>query len=77
MIFISLDGDLDALLEKYYQENRAHISSSLSASANKPATLEVTGAAVCTSMCGVYVTNKDIFFIYCICTPSYRFFQES
>ncbi|KAL7988064.1 hypothetical protein Chor_006983 [Crotalus horridus] len=43
------DGDLDALLDKYYQENRAHISSSLSASANKPATLEVTGAAVCTS----------------------------
>ncbi|XP_034288005.1 protein GREB1 isoform X3 [Pantherophis guttatus] len=43
------DGDLDVLLDKYYQENRTHISSSLSASANKPATLDVTGAAVCTS----------------------------
>ncbi|XP_025018957.1 protein GREB1 isoform X6 [Python bivittatus] len=43
------DGDIDVLLDKFYQENRAHISSSLSVSTNKPAALDVTGAAVCTS----------------------------
>ncbi|XP_025018956.1 protein GREB1 isoform X5 [Python bivittatus] len=44
------DGDIDVLLDKFYQENRAHISSSLSVSTNKPAALDVTGAAVCTSV---------------------------
>uniref|UniRef100_A0A6J0UFL2 Protein GREB1 n=1 Tax=Pogona vitticeps TaxID=103695 RepID=A0A6J0UFL2_9SAUR len=43
------DGDTDILLEKFYQENRAHMSSSLSVPVNKPATLDVAGAAVCTS----------------------------
>uniref|UniRef100_A0A8D0KP91 Growth regulating estrogen receptor binding 1 n=1 Tax=Salvator merianae TaxID=96440 RepID=A0A8D0KP91_SALMN len=43
------DGDIDVLLDKFYQENRAHISSSLSTSVSKAATLDVTGAAVCTS----------------------------
>ncbi|XP_020657985.3 protein GREB1 [Pogona vitticeps] len=43
------DGDTDILLEKFYQENRAHMSSSLSVPLNKPATLDVAGAAVCTS----------------------------
>ncbi|KAJ7340918.1 hypothetical protein JRQ81_004205 [Phrynocephalus forsythii] len=43
------DGDTDVLLEKFYQENRAHLSSSLSAPVNKPTMLDVTGAALCTS----------------------------
>nr|XP_020657986.1 protein GREB1 isoform X2 [Pogona vitticeps] len=43
------DGDTDILLEKFYQENQAHMSSSLSVPVNKPATLDVAGAAVCTS----------------------------
>ncbi|XP_061478733.1 protein GREB1 isoform X3 [Rhineura floridana] len=43
------DGDVDVLLDKFYQENRAHISSSLSALATKPTAADVTGTAVCTS----------------------------
>ncbi|KFV40191.1 Protein GREB1, partial [Gavia stellata] len=43
------EGDIDLLLEKFYQENQGHISSSLSASANKPTVLNGTGAAACTS----------------------------
>ncbi|XP_048790682.1 protein GREB1 isoform X5 [Lagopus muta] len=43
------EGDIDLLLEKFYQENQGHISSSLSASANKSTALNGTGAAVCTS----------------------------
>ncbi|NXC40777.1 GREB1 protein, partial [Penelope pileata] len=43
------EGDIDLLLEKFYQENQGHISSSLSASVNKPTALNGTGAAVCTS----------------------------
>ncbi|KAM8810178.1 protein GREB1 [Eudromia elegans] len=43
------EGDIDILLEKFYQENQGHISSSLPASVNKPVTLNGTGAAVCTS----------------------------
>ncbi|NWX81499.1 GREB1 protein, partial [Nothoprocta pentlandii] len=43
------EGDIDILLEKFYQENQGHISSSLPASVNKPTTLNGTGAAVCTS----------------------------
>ncbi|KFW04133.1 Protein GREB1, partial [Fulmarus glacialis] len=43
------EGDIDVLLEKFYQENRGHISSSLPASVNKPTALNGTGAAACTS----------------------------
>ncbi|KAK2533897.1 Greb1 [Columba guinea] len=43
------EGDIDLLLEKFYQENQGHISSSLSASVTKPTALNGTGAAVCTS----------------------------
>ncbi|NXW91896.1 GREB1 protein, partial [Alopecoenas beccarii] len=43
------EGDIDLLLEKFYQENRGHISSSLSASGTKPTALNGTGAAACTS----------------------------
>nr|XP_038033147.1 protein GREB1 isoform X1 [Anas platyrhynchos]XP_038033148.1 protein GREB1 isoform X1 [Anas platyrhynchos]XP_038033149.1 protein GREB1 isoform X1 [Anas platyrhynchos] len=43
------EGDIDLLLEKFYQENQGHISSSLSASVNKSTALNGTGAAVCTS----------------------------
>ncbi|XP_010188981.1 PREDICTED: protein GREB1-like, partial [Mesitornis unicolor] len=43
------EGDIDVLLEKFYQENQGHISSSLSASVNKPTALNGTGAATCTS----------------------------
>ncbi|XP_009669687.1 protein GREB1 isoform X2 [Struthio camelus] len=43
------EGDIDFLLDKFYQENQGHISSSLSASINKPMTLNGIGAAVCTS----------------------------
>ncbi|NXJ08859.1 GREB1 protein, partial [Odontophorus gujanensis] len=43
------EGDIDLLLEKFYQENQGHISSSLPASANKSATLNGTGAVACTS----------------------------
>ncbi|KAM6367073.1 protein GREB1 [Alca torda] len=43
------EGDIDLLLEKFYQENQGHISSSISASVNKPTALNGTGAAACTS----------------------------
>ncbi|XP_074845065.1 protein GREB1 isoform X2 [Carettochelys insculpta] len=43
------DGDIEVLLDKFYQENQSHRSSSLSTSVNKPAALDITGAAVCTS----------------------------
>ncbi|NXG23562.1 GREB1 protein, partial [Grallaria varia] len=43
------EGDIDHLLEKFYQENQGHISSSLSASVNKPTAVNGTGTAVCTS----------------------------
>ncbi|NWX59338.1 GREB1 protein, partial [Promerops cafer] len=43
------EGDIDLLLEKFYQENQGHISSSLSASANKPTAVNGGGTAVCTS----------------------------
>ncbi|KFO65263.1 Protein GREB1 [Corvus brachyrhynchos] len=43
------EGDIDLLLEKFYQENQGHISSSLSASVNKPTAVNGTGTAVCTS----------------------------
>ncbi|KFQ86442.1 Protein GREB1 [Phoenicopterus ruber ruber] len=43
------EGDIDLLLEKFYQENQGHISSSLSASVNKPTAVNGTGAAACTS----------------------------
>ncbi|XP_074437969.1 protein GREB1 isoform X3 [Larus michahellis] len=43
------DGDIDLLLEKFYQENQGHISSSISASVNKPTALNGAGAAACTS----------------------------
>ncbi|XP_064911964.1 protein GREB1 isoform X4 [Columba livia] len=43
------EGDIDLLLEKFYQENQGHISSSLSASVTKPTALNGTGAAACTS----------------------------
>ncbi|KFV57346.1 Protein GREB1 [Tyto alba] len=43
------EGDIDLLLEKFYQENQGHISSSLSASVNKPTALNGTGTAACTS----------------------------
>nr|XP_054485474.1 protein GREB1 [Agelaius phoeniceus] len=43
------EGDIDLLLEKFYQENQGHISSSLSASVNKPAAVNGAGTAVCTS----------------------------
>uniref|UniRef100_A0A8D2QFX0 Growth regulating estrogen receptor binding 1 n=1 Tax=Zonotrichia albicollis TaxID=44394 RepID=A0A8D2QFX0_ZONAL len=43
------EGDIDLLLEKFYQENQGHISSSLSASVNKPAAVHGAGTAVCTS----------------------------
>ncbi|XP_010155413.1 PREDICTED: protein GREB1 [Eurypyga helias] len=43
------EGDIDLLLEKFYQENQGHISSSLSASVNKPTALNGTGMAACTS----------------------------
>lgn len=44
-----IEGDIDLLLEKFYQENQGHISSSLSASVNKPIAVNGTGTAVCTS----------------------------
>lgn len=48
--FNLLEGDIDLLLDKFYQENQGHISSSLYASVNKPTTaLDGTGASVCTS----------------------------
>nr|XP_025034989.1 protein GREB1 isoform X3 [Pelodiscus sinensis] len=43
------DGDIELLLDKFYQENQSHKSSSLSTSANKPTASDITGAAVCTS----------------------------
>ncbi|XP_062427146.1 protein GREB1 isoform X2 [Rhea pennata] len=43
------EGDIDFLLEKFYQENQKHISSSLSASVKKPTTLNGTGTAICSS----------------------------
>ncbi|NXY29223.1 GREB1 protein, partial [Pomatorhinus ruficollis] len=43
------EGDIDLLLEKFYQENQGHISSSLSASVNKPTAVNGAGTAVCTS----------------------------
>ncbi|KFQ06944.1 Protein GREB1, partial [Leptosomus discolor] len=43
------EGDIDLLLEKFYQENQGHISSSLSTSVNKPTALNGTGTAPCTS----------------------------
>ncbi|NWH81676.1 GREB1 protein, partial [Piaya cayana] len=43
------EGDIDLLLEKFYQENQGHISSSLSASVNKPTAMNGTGEAMCTS----------------------------
>ncbi|KAM4787629.1 protein GREB1 isoform 1-T4 [Cyanocitta cristata] len=43
------EGDIDLLLEKFYQENQGHISSSLSASVNKPTAVNGTGTAACTS----------------------------
>ncbi|XP_021381065.2 protein GREB1 isoform X1 [Lonchura striata] len=43
------EGDIDLLLEKFYQENQGHISSSLSSSVNKPTAVNGAGAAVCTS----------------------------
>ncbi|KFO11259.1 Protein GREB1 [Balearica regulorum gibbericeps] len=43
------EGDIDLLLEKFCQENQGHISSSLSASVNKPTALNGTGTAACTS----------------------------
>ncbi|NWX07556.1 GREB1 protein, partial [Caloenas nicobarica] len=43
------EGDIDLLLEKFYQENQGHISSSLSASVTKPTALNGMGAAACTS----------------------------
>ncbi|NWQ74885.1 GREB1 protein, partial [Columbina picui] len=43
------EGDIDLLLEKFYQENQGHISSSLSASVTKPPALNGTGAAACAS----------------------------
>uniref|UniRef100_A0A8C9F9U8 Growth regulating estrogen receptor binding 1 n=1 Tax=Pavo cristatus TaxID=9049 RepID=A0A8C9F9U8_PAVCR len=47
--FHLIEGDIDLLLEKFYQENQGHISSSLSASANKSTAPNGTGTAVCTS----------------------------
>lgn len=47
--FNLIEGDIDVLLEKFYQENQGHISSSLSASVNKSTAPNGTGAAVCTS----------------------------
>ncbi|XP_061316812.1 protein GREB1 isoform X1 [Pezoporus flaviventris] len=43
------EGDIDLLLEKFYQENQGHISSSLSASVNKSTAPNGTRAAVCAS----------------------------
>ncbi|KAM6433886.1 protein GREB1 [Rhynochetos jubatus] len=43
------EGDIDLLLEKFYQENQGHISSSLSTSVNKPTALNGSGTAACTS----------------------------
>ncbi|XP_028930151.2 protein GREB1 isoform X3 [Ornithorhynchus anatinus] len=43
------EGDIDVLLDKFYQENQGHISSSLTVSVNKATALDVSGAAVCTS----------------------------
>ncbi|XP_038253189.1 protein GREB1 [Dermochelys coriacea] len=43
------DGDIEVLLDKFYQENQGQRSSSLSASVTKPTALDITGAAVCTS----------------------------
>ncbi|XP_039916318.1 protein GREB1 isoform X5 [Hirundo rustica] len=43
------EGDIDLLLEKFHQENQGHISSSLSASVNKPTAVNGAGTAVCTS----------------------------
>lgn len=43
------EGDIDLLLEKFYQENQGHISSSLSVSVNKPTAVNGAGTAVCTS----------------------------
>jgi hypothetical protein len=44
------EGDIDILLDKFHQENKGHISSSLTASSvTKAATLDISGAPVCTS----------------------------
>nr|XP_028578388.1 protein GREB1 isoform X2 [Podarcis muralis] len=43
------DGDVDVLLDKFHQENRSHISSSLSGLVNKPAAGDAAGTAVCAS----------------------------
>ncbi|XP_012504350.1 PREDICTED: protein GREB1 [Propithecus coquereli] len=43
------EGDIDILLDKFHQENQDHISSSLTASVTKAASLDVSGAPVCTS----------------------------
>ncbi|XP_072491340.1 protein GREB1 isoform X2 [Notamacropus eugenii] len=43
------EGDIDILLDKFYQENQSHISSSLNPSANKPSTLDASGTPLCTS----------------------------
>ncbi|XP_069092047.1 protein GREB1 isoform X2 [Pleurodeles waltl] len=44
------EGDIDVLLDTFYQENQGHISSSLNPSINKltPATTETNGNATCT-----------------------------
>lgn len=47
--FNVIDGDIEILLDKFYQENQGQRSSSLSTSVNKPTALDITGAAVCTS----------------------------
>ncbi|XP_056669470.1 protein GREB1 isoform X7 [Monodelphis domestica] len=43
------EGDIDILLDKFYQENQNHISSSLNTSVNKPAALDASGTPLCTS----------------------------
>ncbi|XP_036119331.1 protein GREB1 [Molossus molossus] len=43
------EGDIDILLDKFHQENQGHISSSLTASVTKSASLDVGGAPACTS----------------------------
>ncbi|XP_006869510.1 PREDICTED: protein GREB1 isoform X1 [Chrysochloris asiatica] len=44
------EGDIDILLDKFYQENQGHITSSLAASSvTKPASLDVSGVPACTS----------------------------
>uniref|UniRef100_A0ACB8GE50 Protein greb1 n=1 Tax=Sphaerodactylus townsendi TaxID=933632 RepID=A0ACB8GE50_9SAUR len=43
------DGDVDVLLDKFYQENQSHTSPSLPASVNKAVTLDIAGTAMCTS----------------------------